>query len=218
MNATELFIRDVPVIPDGPVGHAMLEAAVNQPDGFKTAGIFFCGACKIVARTQAEAEKCCVPRKCACGAECEPHWTACKTCRDAADVKREADRFAKAEKVASFDGPVYSEGHGYQDGYFDSMADFLDWWESDTDEGAVRPAYVWACDRSPCCRLDYDRIIEDATNDAHENFDAGSLTGDEALKAALDKFNELNRGYENWTPNHKLAVLVPAEKPDTAAT
>lgn len=133
-----------------------------------------------------------------------------ESCLDARRENVEAERFEKAEKITDWSGPVYCEGIGYSDGYFHNMEELLDHLDSDDDEEVCeRPKYAWACDSNPCCWLDYGSIIEDATQEAHESFDAGQLHGEDELKAALERFNEANKGFVSWTPNYKRAVLIP---------
>lgn len=175
----------------------------------RSAGVWFCEQCRTVQKSRELADKCCTPNKCRhCGNDCEKYWTACKNCLDADSVEKERQRFEKAEKVREFDGMVFLEGFGFQNGYFDSVADFIDWWEGEHGDDVKMPEYVWACTSRPSCRIDLDRVIEDATQDAHDEYDPEKLTGVDELRAAIDRFNEVNKADKTWTPDFKIAVLL----------
>ena len=181
MNATELF-------------HA---------DG-KSSGIYYCGQCRIVHRERESAEQCCKPYICSCGAECLKHWLICDDCRRKKDIAKERERFEKAEKVTAWNGAVadpHSDRYGRN---LDELLELLDYDEADP------PEYVWTCHERPVCVLDYDTIIEHATNDAYEDFDPGSLDGKKELTEALEKFNALNKENVVWEPNYKLALVLEA--------
>jgi hypothetical protein len=175
----------------------------------KTAGIFYCSQCRIVARTREAAEQCCAPAKCsACGAEAKQYYTKCEACLSADRIKREADRFEKAEKVESWDGPVYCDSIGWNEGYFRDLGELEDWIADQYEEdGIAIPPYAWACNSIPFCQVDIDRIIENATQEAFEDWD-GETEGYAELKAAIEKFNEANKALVSWKPNYKLAVVL----------
>lgn len=188
MNATELFHQDG-----------------------KTAAIFYCGKCRIVCRTREEAESCCVPVVCSvCAGTVRQYHTKCDACEESERQRKEAERFEKAEKVTSWVEYIYSEGHGFNEGYFTDLGEFEDWWASCRDEEDERPAYVWTCEPHPFCQLDIDHIIENATQEAYEDWD-GFTDGYDALKAAIEAFNTANAKLISWTPNYKKALLLTCE-------
>jgi hypothetical protein len=182
----------------------MSAIALHLADG-TTAGIYYCGKCRHVARTQAEAEQCCKPRVCACGKKTEGYWTVCHDCREKAERAKEAKRFADAEKLTAWDGPVFAEGIGPQDGFFETVDDLTEHCE---DNGMSLPPYVWPCDKVPFAVVDFDDIVEAA---AYEDFDAGDLSGTAELKAAIEAFNEANKALCLWEPNYKKALVLTAE-------
>lgn len=168
----------------------------------RSAEIYYCGQCRIVHRTQGFAEQCCKPNICECGAECPQYYTSCNECRRKKDIARERERFEKADKVTTWDGPVadpHSERYGAN---LDELLELLDC------DGFEPPEYVWTCNERPVCNLDYYSIIESATSDACEDFDANSLLGDKELIAALEKFNQTNSKNVVWEPNYKLALVL----------
>lgn len=125
---------------------------------------------------------------------------------------KEQEKFEKAEKIKEedWDGPVYSEGYGWNDGYFGSIDDFYDDVRDDSeyDEEFTMPKYLWTCDVSPTCIINIDSVLENLTEEAHENFDYRDLNGLDELRAAVDKFNKLNEDNVSWTPNFKKCVIL----------
>src|SRR6185369_10937636 len=112
MNSTELFHKDG-----------------------RSTGIFFCGQCRIVHRTEGGAVECCAPRKCSeCGKEVDRYWTVCESCRNERDARAERERFEKANKLTDWDGWV-----SLGDRYFESVDELLEYCES---EGIAEPEYV----------------------------------------------------------------------------
>lgn len=187
MNATELF-------------HA---------DG-RSAGIYACGKCRIVAHSKSLAEQCCAPYLCThCGNETEAkYWTVCRPCQAKQKLAKEAERFAAAEKVTEFDGPVYIDGYGGQDGYFENIVEFIDWAIEESEDDFGLPDYVWTCTIEQVVDLDLDSILEHATQEAYEDFCTSDLDGMDELEAALNKFNELNKSYLTWHANYKKALVL----------
>lgn len=126
-------------------------------------------------------------------------------------AKIEQQRFELAEKISQKDwlGPVYSEGHGYNDGYFESVDDFCDtiaddYWGVDFEY----PKYLWACDEISICSIDLTRVIENTCQDAHDEFDSNDLEGWDELEKAVETFNELNKHLVNWNINYKKAIIL----------
>lgn len=180
----------------------------------KSAGIYYCEKCRLVYNGKHQAAQCCAPVVCECGTEIEDrYYRQCRKCRHVAHLKRERELFEKAEKLTEWNGPVLLPD---SDRYYASIQDYMD----DAFDGEVpQHEYVWACDSRPICVLDLYRIIENATDDAPEEFDPDDLEGRTDLEAAIDRFNDLNKGVVMWESDHKTAVVL-ATKPtaDTAGT
>ncbi len=177
------------------------------------AGIWACGECRLVYgdRTGGKdgAEACCRPYVCSggCGREIARYRTTCDLCwREKQNREREA-RVAGAEKLAAWDGWVFWEGAGSQDGYFESLGEFVEWLE-ERDEGGPWPEWVFTCDEQPFQGLDYGDLIERLSEEEWDGF-AESLDGTEALKKALAAFNEANRSLVSYLPNYRRVVRVP---------
>ncbi len=181
----------------------------------KSAHVFYCGKCRLVRASADAANDCCSPRKCACGVTLEGAHVQCPGCWEKQMDSHEAERYRKAEKRATWDGPVFSEGHGYQDGYFNNLEEFISWLEEDwpgdeTDPSPSPPSYAWACNEVPVCQLDIDSILENATQEAYDGFSVDDLVGREKLAAALDEFNAANQKTVNWEIDYRIAVTFVA--------
>jgi hypothetical protein len=185
MNATELYLKDG-----------------------RTAGIFFCGQCRIVASSRTFAEDCCQNYKCeSCGKDTGGRsYTKCATCINAERKAKEAERFAKAEKLTKWDGWVFCEGLGVGNGFFESIEDMISDIGEDGDESL--PEYVWACEANHFVCADVSDITERIADNAYEDFDVDDLGGLDELSAAIDKFNEVNKDVVSYEPDYTKAVLL----------
>ena len=132
-------------------------------------------------------------------------------------AKQEATRYEKAEKIAAadYDGWIFTESTGHNEGYFESVGEYLEWAEEEnydldeTDGDYIHPeSYLWATNSSPCCALDLDGILENATQDTYEDFEIDSLKGLEELKNAIDKFNHSNKDKIAYEQNKKLVIIL----------
>jgi hypothetical protein len=191
MNATELFHQDG-----------------------KTAGIFYCGKCRCVARSQAAAEQCCQNRKCSkCGKDTGSQLKlVCDTCQAVKFLTQEAERFAKADKITEWSGWVFCEGFGYHDGYFESIEDLLDFLDDEDNkrqDGESGVTYAWACEADQIVNVSLDDILQNIEADAYEGFDSETLKGLPEFKAAIAAFNLANAGELSYTPDYSKAILLP---------
>ena len=187
MNATELFHKDG-----------------------KATGVFYCTSCRIVSRTQEQAEECCKPRKCSnckCELPKETYYTGCSDCRVKREAAKEKERFERAEKVSAkeWGGWVYLEDVGDNNGYFDSVGELLAHFE---EEGLELPDYCYVAEPKQWVQAEVYQITQSIEGDAPEDFDFRSLAGLKELKEALEKFNEANANELIWWPNYKKAVLL----------
>lgn len=182
MNATELFHKDG-----------------------RTAAVWYCDKCRLVKRTEQEAAQCCLPNICVCGKECRNYYTVCDACLALKRERREQERFEKAEKVTQWDGWVFLDGYGYNNGYAETIEEMMDYFD---DEGLERPKYVWACHAIPFAKASYGDIEERICENAYEDFEPENLKGREELKAAIQNFNELNKNIVSYTPDYTKAILI----------
>lgn len=181
-----------------------------------------CGACGQLYVGQAlegpgssakSAEQCCICLECG---EPKPakdkslsgvRYT-CMPCQNKLHERREQERFEKAEKVDQI-GP--DEMVCWGDEYardLDTLLEYID------TSGADRPPFVWVCPGSPVLDLDADRIIENATDNAYEDFDSDSLVGIEEFTVATVAFYQANVKHLSYYPDYKRAIAVPPLEDD----
>lgn len=183
----------------------------------KAAGIYYCGECRIVSKHLALAEQCCVPRKCTrCQCELPKNrlYMDCDDCRQIKQAEAEAARFAAAEKVTEWEGPVFLDGASHNEGYFNDLGEFYDWLANreDDEEGPHDPVtYVWACHKNSFIHYDVSRITENL--EGWEEWD-GHTKGEEELQAALDAWAEKNKDAVTYSPDYKRAVLLSKSNPE----
>lgn len=123
--------------------------------------------------------------------------------------KEDERRFSIAEKIKeeNWDGPVYWEGMG-DDGYFRDIDDFRESIYEWDEEGYPYPEYIWACKEVPSCFIDFDDILDRATEDAYDDFDFNDIEGGKELEKAINIFNKLNSHLVSWEPNFKKVILL----------
>lgn len=180
--------------------------------GGEASGIFACERCRDTSRghrAREYAESCCTCARCGRPFDAAErkyrHGHMHDACSAAYRRERDAEREAKAEKVEAWDGWVYSEGGGGQDGYFRSLDEFVDHCESE----GIRPEFVWTADEVAFPGLDVGDILDDLA-EAMNYEDAGDhIVGTEALKAAVDAFNAANAKSVSYLWNDRRMVRVP---------
>lgn len=173
----------------------------------KPSGIFFCEKCRSVRLSEELAEQCCQNYKCrVCGKDTGSRsWLICDACRHKEDQEKEQARFLKAEKLNTYDGPVYCEGLGTNGDFSPSLSEFIDHCD---DEGIPLPGYVWACTENRFVNAKIGDILCRITDDAYEDFEPECLHGIGELKFALEAFNEANKYQIAWEPDFTRAVLI----------
>jgi hypothetical protein len=180
---------------------------MNAQELFNKAGeskIWYCNKCGVTHWNQERAERCC-NWKCACGASLPNFHTKCDACCQAEDARKEREQFEKSEKLTEWDGWIYSEGLGHRDGYFEDVADLLEYCE---EEEIDPPSYVWVCDKIHFVNASIDTILDHIFDQAYEDFDLDDLDGVDELKAAIEKFNSANFDKVSYEPNCKKSLLI----------
>src|SRR5678816_2583587 len=100
----------------------------------KSAGVFYCGTCRIVARDREGAEVCCKPWQCkTCGKEVPRFHGECHECIHERYRKQSEEKLEKAEKLETWDGPVFHPDIGHNNGYFASMEEALDYFAEELE-------------------------------------------------------------------------------------
>mgnify|MGYP001203851990 CR=1 FL=1 len=185
MNATELFHKD------------------GRP-----AGVWYCEKCRLTFSHREAAELCCKPYVCSlCGKPCEQFHTICESCLSARRIAVEQERFEKAVKLTEWDGWVYVEGLGFQDGFFPDTDELREHCE----EGVDLPSYAWTCSSKPLVRVDADDILDDIFTDAQEDLERYRIEGLKEFREAVEAFNEANKILLAYNVNYtQLVLLKPA--------
>jgi len=180
---------------------------LHHADG-KTAGIFYCSQCRIVARTKEEAEFCHGERICECGKKIESIHSRQSKCSECdgkewkeKERKREAERFEVATKIKAAD---YKGEHVYLgDKYYDSVEDAIDEYLDGQE-----PEYVWACKDKQLPEVDLEDVTCNLLDNMWEDAEVDDLNGIDELEAALKAFNEANKSIQLWEPDYSVAILV----------
>lgn len=171
--------------------------------------LWVCGKCNAVDATQSWAESHCRCSSCGIPENWSTHSLDCDACPTAKWAKAAADRMAKAEKLESWDGRVYSEGGGGQDGYFMSLEDYVDHLKCTREEDEGWPEWVNVCREVSFPGLDMERIIENLAEDMNYEDAIDNLNGEKELAAAIDAFNLANVGATSYDCDMDRVVRVP---------
>lgn len=173
-----------------------------------SSGIFYCSECRIVHKTEAEAQACHGVILCECGNPRESYRTICSACQTtqwlAESERKEEARFEKATKISAseYDGEHVHCGDEYYDSVEDAIDQFLEGQE---------PDYVWACKtrQLPSAQLEWltDTLVEEMWEDA----EVSDLNGVPELETAIDAFNKANESLNLWEPDYRTAILVSRE-------
>lgn len=160
----------------------------------KSAGVWYCSKCKIVKKTEAEAESCCKPRLCRdCGCELpSDRWNVnCSKCSDAWYAKQRQDRLEKAKLVDPSDEIMFmvEELCGHNDGWFTYINEIIDYCFDEDPQWLPEFAF---CSKFEQRQIDLGDILERISEDGYEDM-GENFSGVEELQAAIDRFNELNK-------------------------
>jgi hypothetical protein len=171
------------------------------------AGIFYCSECKIVSRTQEEAEWCHGEKLCACGKKITQGYFQRK-CGDCDGIEwkekqrqKESERFEAATKIKASE---YSGEHVMcGDEFYESVEEAIDQFLEGQE-----PEYVWACRDHGLPIVDVEDVISNLLDNMWDDADTSDLYGLNELEAALKAFNEANKSIRIWEPDYSTAVLV----------
>lgn len=121
-------------------------------------------------------------------------------------ARMERNYFDKATKVdaVTYEGWVFWTNRGPQDGFFHSVEDLRNYCSS---SGEDLPEFVWACTKETF-RLDADRILDDATEDHHDDARSEISASEEArLQAFLDEWSAA-QNIVSWHDDRSRAVML----------
>ena len=179
-----------------------------------------CGACGVVRADNAAAVSCCW-RNCE---DCDvlipldrAYWMVCSDCSGkrsrARSNKIEADHLRDAKLVSACDYAlsydcdwVYWEGHGFNEGFFESCGELEDYC---SDEDIDLPDQAWACSPNQLT-LDAKEIVADAL-ESGEHYEGADENVSEAhwtlLQTILDAWCK-DVAIVSYMPNYHLRVVL----------
>ena len=184
--------------------------------------LWACGRCGTIWHKEDIAERCCLCVECKqpVSAPEDPMdfygnrgYATHQKCKHARDRLQEIERMDEAEKVDSWDGWVYCEGCGSNEGYFESVDAFEEWWLDEFGDEPL-PEYVWTC-RAERIVPDHYQIMEELLQAwierGWEDMEESDLSGVTELRQAVEAFSKANEGVVAWYPNYKQAVRMRGE-------
>jgi hypothetical protein len=179
------------------------ELFTQSDSGLVPTGIFACGKCGTVwgeknkrhGTVKESADNCCV-YVCSCGKDAKPFHTICDDCELKKLSERREERFRKAEKVSSWDDWIYDDfGGGYQDGFFESLEDALDYYASEDEEP---PEFFFLTKEIPF-KLDFESVVRNVLEDHHED-------------AEVEGLEEITKIVDAWVRDQTLKSYEPDYK------
>lgn len=111
-----------------------------------------------------------------------------------------------SDKIAGEMGMYYFEGYPYNEGYFSYFDEFVEWWEENYND-EEKPLYVWGT-YTINLSLDADSILENATDDLHEEADNNIVYRAE-LQQFLDDWCAKQSGTTTYYQDTKYAIEIP---------
>lgn len=187
------------------VGFMCRDCTMTHPIA-KQVGPDYGDAC---AQARLNAIRCC-NRVCECGTPVEAQcYLYCEACRNKHEVEREHIRYKHAKKISplEYNGWVFVEGYGNNDGYFASLEVLRDHCRIHRKQ---LPAYVWTC--LPLeFEIDADSIIDSALDEHYEDAsDNITSVARGALQYMLDAWTE-KQGIKTYTVDDDVAVVIPEQ-------
>ena len=169
-----------------------------------------CGICGRGFDSQEGASRCCCCDVCGKPIDKKRDYShRHRACQLERDKNRYKDRIEKAEKLESWDGPVFNDvgGSGDERDYYANIDDMI---EAIEDEEGELPEYVFVCDTVPL-QLDFDRIIDDLVTDTFDDAE-DQLSGLVELRNAVKAFNDKNTDVCCWRIDYSRAVKIKTKE------
>lgn len=178
-----------------------------------------CGQCGRIYTDLEQAEKCCLCVLCK-----EPvkpgEGTYHSECWHKEQDAKNAAQLEVAEKLMVWDGWVFLEDQGGNNGYFESLKALVEHLddcypdpEDEEAEGLKRPEYVFVCTKVSFPGLHVGPLVETLADEMYEDAES-DIEGIQELKQALLTFNEVNKDLISWETDYTRAVRVPPREPD----
>lgn len=165
-------------------------------DNGRSANVWYCSECRIVAKDKEVAENCCKRSNCKyCGKIVERlHWLAHQECI-------EKDKITKAEKLDTWDGWVF-----YEDKYYTTADELIEELE---DSGESVPEYIFICKTIPFPKIRIDDLLEKIGENSYDDV-IDRLIGVDVLSDAINIFNEDNNDLVSYLPDETKMVRIGA--------
>lgn len=178
-----------------------------------SAGVWACGKCQRFRGTKAEAERCCNWSCGACGVNTQALQTECNACGRTRRATANKKKLDEATEVKDYDGWIYTDVlQGYNNGYFQSVEDFIDYAFDELEDDEDMPEFVFTCDEE-AKSLSLRRAIESLCEEGYEGME-DNLSGMEELEAAVAKWNELNAKHLKAVNRHRRHKVAVNYKPE----
>lgn len=177
-----------------------------------TKNIYVCGICgRLMGEQKDFADRCCTCTVCLLPIESNGKPGGWGSSHAECEVKRiaevEARQIEKAEKLETWDGPVYYNDNFYTD--LDALTDYL---EDTVMAKEDWPTWAFVCDQVRFPLLVIDDIIQNLEeNHEVEDYDGVNVSEETmaALEAAAQKFNAETKDDVGWHPNFKKMARIP---------
>ena len=183
----------------------------------KPTGVFYCTKCSKIPNghkpTKENAEACCAPRICDCGAEIKSGYqSTCEKCQREAFrarfAKQYADRLERAKEVESM-SPDCMLFDPCSDEYFDEIESYLE----DCEENEIEPKeFPFIAPFQPVVMRDAADLLESSTDDHCEEIwdNAPDFT---EINAAIEKANAMfaEKKWGSYFPDYALKIRVQKE-------
>jgi len=187
---------------------------LTRSDNGRDMPLWVCEKCNQWSQSKGCADLCCAPCE-TCGKPAERgSMGQCSDCRWREFNARERAKLeklaAEAKRDPDWSGWVYSDDyHGGNDGYFESVEEFVERVEDDfaRDPMTPRPAYVWATVARRIVNIGVDDVLGLITEDRPEDFETSDCNGLNELKAALEAFNNANQDLM-YEPDRRIIVPI----------
>lgn len=195
-----------------------------------------CGSCGSVqsgkfhglAHAKEQARQCCLWRdRCrGCGVAIDRQQSKCRECWSRDSFERTRDMARKAQIIEDDGESVCCEQSSgeWREGYSSSIEAHLQAWDEQmgewTNRGPHPSSREWVCPppppfvfaTTPCTpQVDQQQIDESMAEDLYEDFDVTDLPGHDALCAAIERFNAIQRP-ASYMVDYTRVIVLDAER------
>lgn len=131
-------------------------------------------------------------------------YCSCEKAREERIIQRDISYYEKAEKLSpvQYDGWVYFEGLGHNEGYFEGVDELIEYCE---DEEIDMPDWVYCC-KGERHLLDIDSAIESMVEEAYEDA-REHLKDEKELYDFVEKWNA-KQNIISYYPDYKRIVML----------